>query len=82
MDHNFVRCGINLSGVHKWHAFFEYICPRCKENGSYVVNPSDDKTPVGDFFRQFGNSIDEFYERQQSRIADNTIKDLLDDIET
>jgi hypothetical protein len=80
VDQNFVRSGIYLSGKYKWHAYFEYLCPNCKRKGSYRVDPKSDGGLPGDFFRQFGNALDEYYERQTPSVDNDKIKDLLDDI--
>ena len=80
VDQNFVRSGIHLSGKYKWNAYFEYTCPSCKHKGSYRIDPAKDGGSPGDFFRQFGDALDEYYERQAPSVNNDKIKDLLDDI--
>ena len=81
IDQNFLRCGMILSGKNQWEVFFDYKCPSCKYKGSYIIDPATDGTLPGEFFRQFGNSIDEYYERQKPQIDNDQLKDLLDDIQ-
>ena len=81
VDQNFVRCGMNLSGKQKWNVFFDYVCPKCRHKGSYLIDPKKEEGLPGDFFRQFGNAMDEYHERQSSSIDGNKLNDLLDDLQ-
>jgi hypothetical protein len=79
VDQNFVRSGIHLSGKYRWKAFFDYVCPNCKHKGSYRIDPKGDGGLPGDFFRQFGDALDEYHERQSTSKKNDNLRDLLDD---
>lgn len=57
IDDNFECCGIYLSGPDKNRAFFNYHCPTCNSDDSYIIDPDVDDLP-GNMFRQFADGLD------------------------